>query len=159
MGKTSARILIVGPEGLTTEETRALKEACEDLGARTYAFRTDALFKFAELRPHIVAATHLLLILDREDHERASTILLSADTLGNAKVALLCLHTCESLKHFKHRIRGRSVELIVVRSFAEHARARTEWGGVHMLVADPADLRKSARDIARSLLGSASSEQ
>ena len=151
-------VLVVGPEGLAIEEANALKQAFEEGGATASAFRTDKDFKLAELAAEMPSATHLLLALDRVDGY-ASSILLEADKSKSIQTAFLCLYSGEALTRYHHRIREGRVSLIVLRFYTDHARARTHWPMVSMVVADPKDLRVSAADIARMFIGPKSKER
>lgn len=152
---TNLNVLIVGPESLTMQEANILKSAFEKYGADTNVFRTDGFFRLSDIRSRVEQASHLLLVLDRIDDGHTSAVLLAADTLGSAKIGLLCLYTSESLHRYAKRLADRGVELVIVRSHAEHSRVRTTWPALHTLVADQKNLASSANDIAQAFIGAA----
>ncbi len=153
------RVIIVGPDALSLREGVALKRAFEALEAHVCLFRTDGFFKFEELVSEMPRRTHLLFVLERDEGWYDKNILFCADQAKIPNVALLCLHTDQSLFRCDERIRQGRVHLAVVRGHAEHARVRQCWSGLNTLIVNLKDLSLSAHDIARAFVGGPSARQ
>ncbi len=146
MEQSAVRVLIVGPESLSFEDMLALKTAFEQRGAETVAYRTDVDFTFLKLKDELTRATHILIVLGQLNGY-TDTILRETDVTG-ISTSFLSLHDGVLTQQFSRRLSRRRIDVVIVRSFAEHAYL-SKWN-LHTMVAE--NIARSAPDIAQAIV-------